>query len=71
MVRLADGQRQAVLVFYLEGLARRGVAAGLPVGAVKAGVHHTRMTLSRWTPSVRDASGLGAGAWPGVWPCIA
>jgi RNA polymerase sigma factor (sigma-70 family) len=48
VARLADGQREAVLLFYLQGLTHREVAAELAisVGAVKARLHQARAALS-------------------------
>jgi RNA polymerase sigma factor (sigma-70 family) len=45
---LADGQRQAVWLFYLQGLTHREVAAelGITVGAVKARLHQARAVLA-------------------------
>ena len=45
---LADGQREAVLLFYLQGLSHREVAAelGISVGAVKARLHQARAALA-------------------------
>jgi RNA polymerase sigma factor (sigma-70 family) len=45
---LADGQRQAVWLFYLQGLSHREVAAelGISVGAVKARLHQARGALA-------------------------
>ena len=45
---LADGQREAVLLFYLQGLTHREVAAELAisVGAVKARLHQARAALT-------------------------
>jgi RNA polymerase sigma factor (sigma-70 family) len=45
---LADGQRDAVLLFYLQGLSHREVAAelGISVGAVKARLHQARAALA-------------------------
>ncbi len=45
---LADGQRDAVLLFYLQGLTHREVAAELAisVGAVKARLHQARAALA-------------------------
>lgn len=45
---LADGQREAVLLFYLLGLSHREVAAelGISVGAVKSRLHQARMALA-------------------------
>jgi RNA polymerase sigma factor (sigma-70 family) len=44
---LAPGQREAVLLFYLQGLSHREVAAelGITVGAVKARLHQARRAL--------------------------
>lgn len=51
VAQLAPGQRQAVLLFYLQGLTHREVAAELAisVGAVKARLHQARAAL---TPSL-------------------
>lgn len=45
---LPDGQRSAVLLFYLQGLSHREVAAelGITVGAVKARLHQGRAALA-------------------------
>lgn len=45
---LANGQRQAVWLFYLQGLSHREVAAelGISVGAVKARLHQARTALA-------------------------
>jgi uncharacterized protein len=45
---LADGQRHAVRLFYLQGLSHREVAAelGISVGAVKARLHQARAALT-------------------------
>jgi RNA polymerase sigma factor (sigma-70 family) len=45
---LADGQRQAVHLFYLQGLTHREVAAelGISAGAVKARLHQARAALA-------------------------
>lgn len=45
---LADGQRHAVHLFYLQGLSHREVAAelGISVGAVKARLHQARAALA-------------------------
>jgi RNA polymerase sigma factor (sigma-70 family) len=48
VTQLADGQREAVLLFYLQGLTHREVAAelGISVGAVKARLHQARRALT-------------------------
>ncbi len=48
VAQLADGQREAVLLFYLQGLSHREVAAelGISVGAVKARLHQARSALT-------------------------
>ncbi len=48
IAQLADGQRHAVLLFYLQGLTHREVAAelGISVGAVKARLHQARAALA-------------------------
>jgi RNA polymerase sigma factor (sigma-70 family) len=48
IAELADGQRDAVLLFYLQGLTHREVAAELAisVGAVKARLHQARAALT-------------------------
>jgi RNA polymerase sigma factor (sigma-70 family) len=53
VAELADGQREAVLLFYLQGLTHREVAAelGISVGAVKARLHQARAAL---TPPLRS-----------------
>jgi RNA polymerase sigma factor (sigma-70 family) len=45
---LADGQRDAVFLFYLQGLSHREVAAelGISVGAVQARLHQARAALA-------------------------
>ena len=52
VAQLAAGQREAVMLFYLQGLTHREVAAelGITVGAVKARLHQARSSL---TPSLR------------------
>jgi RNA polymerase sigma factor (sigma-70 family) len=52
VAQLAAGQREAVMLFYLQGLTHREVAAelGISVGAVKARLHQARSSL---TPSLR------------------
>jgi RNA polymerase sigma factor (sigma-70 family) len=48
VAQLAAGQREAVLLFYLQGLTHREVAAelGISVGAVKARLHQARAALT-------------------------
>ena len=48
VAQLADGQRDAILLFYLQGLTHREVAAELDisVGAVKARLHQARAALT-------------------------
>ena len=48
VAQLADGQRDAVFLFYLQGLTHREVAAELAisVGAVKARLHQARAALT-------------------------
>jgi RNA polymerase sigma factor (sigma-70 family) len=48
VAQLADGQREAVLLFYLQGLTHREVAAelGISLGAVKARLHQARTALT-------------------------
>jgi RNA polymerase sigma factor (sigma-70 family) len=48
VAQLADGQRDAVLLFYLQGLTHREVAAelGISIGAVKARLHQARAALT-------------------------
>lgn len=48
VAQLADGQRDAVLLFYLQGLTHREVAAelGISIGAVKARLHQARSALA-------------------------
>ena len=55
--QLADGQREAVLLFYLQGLSHLEVAAelGISRGAVKARLHQARAALApRLAPMVSD-----------------
>jgi RNA polymerase sigma factor (sigma-70 family) len=53
---LADGQRDAVLLFYLQGLSHREVAAelGISVGAVKSRLHQARAALAPRLASLID-----------------
>jgi RNA polymerase sigma factor (sigma-70 family) len=53
---LPDGQRQAVLLFYLQGLSHREVAADLDisVGAVKARLHQARAALAPRLAQITD-----------------
>lgn len=48
VAQLAAGQREAVMLFYLQGLTHREVAAelGISVGAVKARLHQARNSLT-------------------------
>ena len=52
VAQLAAGQREAIMLFYLQGLTHREVAAelGITVGAVKARLHQARSAL---TPPLR------------------
>lgn len=62
---LADGQREAVLLFYLQGLSHREVAAelGISVGAVKARLHQARAALApRLAPLIDIQEGTGMSA---------
>jgi hypothetical protein len=54
---LADGQRNAVRLFYLQGLSHREVAAelGISVGAVKARLHQARAALAPKLSPLREA----------------
>jgi RNA polymerase sigma factor (sigma-70 family) len=56
VAQLADGQRDAVFLFYLQGLTHREVAAELAisVGAVKARLHQARAAL---TPALVPLTG--------------
>jgi bifunctional DNase/RNase len=57
---LADGQRHAVRLFYLQGLSHREVAAelGISVGAVKARLHQARAALTPKLVQYKLAAGL-------------
>ena len=60
---LADGQREAVLLFYLQGLSHREVAAelGISVGAVKARLHQARAALApRLAPLIEEEQAMSA-----------
>jgi RNA polymerase sigma factor (sigma-70 family) len=59
VAQLADGQRDAVFLFYLQGLTHREVAAELAisVGAVKARLHQARAAL---TPALVPLAGSQA-----------
>lgn len=60
---LADGQREAVLLFYLQGLSHREVAAelGISVGAVKARLHQARAALApRLAPLIEEEPVMSA-----------
>jgi uncharacterized protein len=54
---LADGQRDAVLLFYLQGLSHREVAGelGISVGAVKSRLHQARAALAPALASMHPA----------------
>src|SRR6202041_3415151 len=56
IAELADGQRDAVFLFYLQGLSHREVAAelGISVGAVKARLHQARAALAPRLPPLVD-----------------
>lgn len=55
---LPSGQREAVLLFYLQGLSHREVAAelGISAGAVKARLHQARTTLAPQLSELTDSS---------------
>ena len=62
---LADGQREAVFLFYLQGLSHREVAAelGVSVGAVKSRLHQARAVLApRLAPliDIQEATAMAA-----------
>jgi hypothetical protein len=71
---LADGQRGAVRLFYLQGLSHREVAAelGISAGAVKARLHQARAALAprliQFTalPEVRAMTTAQAAEWTEV-----
>lgn len=72
VAELADGQRQAVLLFYLQGLSHREVAAELAisVGAVKARLHQARAALiPSLTPliTIPKESAMTATAGSPIW----
>ena len=58
VAQLADGQRDAVLLFYLQGLTHREVAAELAIsiGAVKARLHQARAALTPALAPLASAS---------------
>lgn len=64
---LADGQRDAVMLFYLQGLTHREVAAELSisVGAVKARLHQARGMLA---PRLTSLAGRAALSSPAAEP---
>lgn len=75
VAQLADGQREAVFLFYLQGLTHREVAAELAisVGAVKARLHQARAALVPYltplitTPEETTVSATtGSPAWADV-----
>jgi uncharacterized protein len=62
---LADGQREAVFLFYLQGLSHREVAAelGVSVGAVKSRLHQARAVLApRLAPLIDIQEGTAMAA---------
>jgi RNA polymerase sigma factor (sigma-70 family) len=66
---LADGQRDAVFLFYLQGLSHREVAAelGVSVGAVKSRLHQARAALApRLAPLVEIEEGTAVNATTGA-----
>jgi RNA polymerase sigma factor (sigma-70 family) len=60
---LPDGQRDAVLLFYLQGLTQREVAAelGISVNAVKARLHQARASLAPGLARMADVGYEEAG----------
>jgi RNA polymerase sigma factor (sigma-70 family) len=69
---LADGQRDAVFLFYLQGLSHREVAAelGVSVGAVKSRLHQARAALApRLTPlvDIQEETAVTATTSPPEW----
>jgi RNA polymerase sigma factor (sigma-70 family) len=65
---LADGQREAVFLFYLQGLSHREVAAelGISVGAVKSRLHQARAALApRLAPLIDTQEGMAMTATTG------
>jgi len=63
IAELADGQREAVLLFYLQGLSHREVAAELhiSIGAVKSRLHQARAALApRLAPLIEEEPGMSA-----------
>jgi RNA polymerase sigma factor (sigma-70 family) len=73
VAQLADGQREAVFLFYLQGLTHREVAAELEVsvGAVKARLHQARAALApQLTPlitAIPEETAMTATASSPVW----
>ncbi|HEY5989661.1 MAG TPA: bifunctional nuclease domain-containing protein [Streptosporangiaceae bacterium] len=59
---LPDGQRNAVLLFYLQGLSHREVAAELAIsiGAVKSRLHQARVSLAPRLATIIDTPAGGA-----------
>jgi RNA polymerase sigma factor (sigma-70 family) len=66
VAQLAAGQRQAVLLFYLQGLTHREVAAELAisVGAVKARLHQARAALMPSLAQLADTGPVGHSGAP-------
>jgi len=68
---LPDGQKDAVLLYYLQGLNQREVAAelGISPGAVKARLHQARAALAPRLAQYAGPRPVGAGR-PGARPAI-
>jgi RNA polymerase sigma factor (sigma-70 family) len=66
VARLPVGQREAVLLYYLDGLTQAEVAAqlGIAVGAVKARLHKARIALKDRLITHREAVPMTAPAAP-------
>jgi len=65
---LADGQAQAVRLFYLQGLSHREVAAelGISQGAVKARLHQARAALAPRLADIAEGAELAAASTTGT-----